>query len=158
MEGHSDFVTSAAFSPDGVCIVSGSCDKTVRIWDATGAEVTKMEDHPNSVAFSSDGTLLLRHSHFWIFPHGWVVRCGRRHIRLFWYPPELRRTLFFPPCLRLISNKSQTRLEFHEHTLGTDWQTILHIPPPLWNSFSSFLWNCTTTLLTSRKPVFTCYS
>jgi len=32
--GHSDEVMSVAFSPDGSCVVSGSYDGTVRIWDA----------------------------------------------------------------------------------------------------------------------------
>jgi WD40 repeat protein len=33
MEGHTDLVNSAAFSPDGEQIVSGSLDKTVRVWE-----------------------------------------------------------------------------------------------------------------------------
>ena len=31
---HSDFVSSVAFSPDGKTIVSGSNDKTLKVWDA----------------------------------------------------------------------------------------------------------------------------
>jgi len=31
---HSDFVTSVAFSPNGASIVSGSGDKTIKVWDA----------------------------------------------------------------------------------------------------------------------------
>jgi len=31
---HSDGVTSVAFSPDGSTIVSGSGDKTIKVWDA----------------------------------------------------------------------------------------------------------------------------
>ena len=31
---HSDFVRSVAFSPDGSKIVSGSDDKTIKVWDA----------------------------------------------------------------------------------------------------------------------------
>ena len=31
---HSDWVVSVAFSPDGTKIVSGSFDKTIKVWDA----------------------------------------------------------------------------------------------------------------------------
>jgi WD40 repeat protein len=54
-------VTSVGFSPDGTHIVSGSWDKTIRIWDArTGKEVMKpLKGHTSnitSVGFSPDGT------------------------------------------------------------------------------------------------------
>ena len=41
LTGHSEDVRSVAYSPDGKHIVSGSYDKTVKIWDSTtGKEVS----------------------------------------------------------------------------------------------------------------------
>ncbi|KAF7363088.1 WD40 repeat-like protein [Mycena venus] len=58
-EGHDGSVRCAAFSHDGERIVSGSRDKTVRVWDSkTGALLAGPIQHDarvNSVAFSPDG-------------------------------------------------------------------------------------------------------
>jgi WD40 repeat protein len=44
LEGHSNRISSVDFCPDGLSIVSGSYDKTVRVWDvATGEEKAKLE-------------------------------------------------------------------------------------------------------------------
>jgi len=60
LEGHSDEVSSVAFSPDGKYIVSGAWDKAVQVWSAaTGKKQRKMKGHSDavrSVAFSSNGT------------------------------------------------------------------------------------------------------
>ena len=40
LTGHSNWVTSVAYSPDGKHIVSGSYDSTVKVWNAaTGKQV-----------------------------------------------------------------------------------------------------------------------
>ena len=39
---HSDKVTSVAFSPDGKTIVSGSNDKTIKVWDAGVSALTPL--------------------------------------------------------------------------------------------------------------------
>ncbi|KAM0169111.1 hypothetical protein ACHAPF_010297 [Botrytis cinerea] len=60
LEGHTNPVTSVAFSPDGKQVVSGSDDKTVRLWDTvTGQQIQPTleghTDYVRSVAFSPDG-------------------------------------------------------------------------------------------------------
>jgi WD40 repeat protein len=39
---HSDYVRSVAFSPDGSSIVSGSGDKTIKVWDAGVSALTTL--------------------------------------------------------------------------------------------------------------------
>ena len=60
LNGHTDEVTSVAFSPDGKRIVTGSDDKTVQVWDAAtgqpvGPPLKGHTDAVTSVAFSPDG-------------------------------------------------------------------------------------------------------
>ena len=58
--GHTDFVTSVGFSPDGQQTVSGSGDKTICVWNAITGEVVAgpfsgHTDGVTSVGFSPDG-------------------------------------------------------------------------------------------------------
>jgi WD40 repeat protein len=38
---HSTWISSVAFSPDGTKIVSGSWDKTIKVWDSGAPEPSK---------------------------------------------------------------------------------------------------------------------
>jgi len=68
LQGHTDIVTSVAFSPDGRRIVSGSYDRSVRLWNAqTGQPIGQpLQGHTaivSSVAFSPDGRRIVSGSY-----------------------------------------------------------------------------------------------
>jgi WD40 repeat protein len=59
---HEDTINCVAFSPDGNTILTGSGDKTARLWDRQGNMIREFKghtDHVNSVAFSPDGNTIL---------------------------------------------------------------------------------------------------
>lgn len=62
LDGHEDIVTTIAWSPDSRMIVSGSRDRTLRVWDvSSGAAVAVFEEHRSnisSVNWSPDGAMV----------------------------------------------------------------------------------------------------
>ena len=89
LEGHYSSVSSVAFSPDGKQVVSGSNNRTVRLWDSvTGAALQTLEGHSGgvySVAFSAVGRVEPALS----IIRNWVVE---GETNLLWLPPDYRET------------------------------------------------------------------
>src|SRR5215471_15081226 len=54
LTGHTGAVSSASFSPDGWRVLTGSYDRTARVWDArTGAELLALKGHTGLVMWAS---------------------------------------------------------------------------------------------------------
>ena len=81
LSGHTDTTYSLAFSLDGTLLVSGSDDKTVKLWDVqTGGVIKTFCDHTSvicSVSISSDRATIASGSHDGTI-YLWDVRTGRR--------------------------------------------------------------------------------
>jgi WD40 repeat protein/serine/threonine protein kinase len=88
LKGHIGTVWAVTFSTDGCYALSGSSDKTIRLWDVeTGQEVRRFEGHTGwvfAVAFSPDGRYALSGSsdhtvRLWEVATGREVRRFERH-------------------------------------------------------------------------------
>ncbi|WP_072621757.1 serine/threonine-protein kinase [Spirulina major] len=61
--GHQSFINSVTISPDSQTVITGSADKTIKVWDlATGAILRTLTGHDsfvNAIALSPDGQFLI---------------------------------------------------------------------------------------------------
>ncbi len=120
-EGHTKFLTSACFSPDGLLALSGSMDKTLKLWDTnTGQLIRSFEGHSawvNSVAFSpdshyalsgaDDGKLIL-----WEVNTGKLIRIFNAHTK------SVYSVAFSPNGKYILSGSGDQTLKLWEVSTG----------------------------------------
>ena len=130
LQGHSGRVTSVAFSRDGSKIISGSFDKTIRVWDAsTGIELLRpLQGHDDSilsVAFSPDGSKIISGSQDNTI-RVWDASTGAEML-----PPLrchnnwIRSVAISPDGSKIISGSSEKTVRVWDASTGTE------ILPPL---------------------------
>jgi WD40 repeat protein len=106
LKGHTDAVTSIAYSPDGKRLASASWDKTMKMWDAqTGQELRTFKGHTddvNHVVYSPDGKRLASAS-----GNGtvniWDAQTGQELLTLKGHTGEVNSVAFSPDGKRLAS-------------------------------------------------------
>jgi WD40 repeat protein len=149
LKGHTDWVRSVAFSPDGKHIVSGSGDNSVRVWDAsTGDKLKELKGHTNqvtSVAFSPDGKHIvsgLYDNSTWVWDLGsqyireriFDSNCYEQYTGWLLSPDDDIRLMFVPPEALLpdtsniltIPHSARSYVDFTHVTLGPQWKKCYH--------------------------------
>jgi len=104
--GHSDWVRSASFSPDGMRIVTASRDHTARVWDAsTGETIAKLTGHTSDVlsaSFSPDGTRIVTVSSD-NTARVWDASTGEALVRLTGHTSDVLSAAFGPDGTRIVT-------------------------------------------------------
>jgi WD40 repeat protein len=100
MRGHTDAVSSAAFSPNGKWVVTASFDHTARVWEAgTGRSVAELRGHMNWVycaSFSPDGELVVTASKDDPVARVWQASTGQCLVQLRGHTGPVNWTAFSP--------------------------------------------------------------
>ncbi|KAB8238710.1 WD40-repeat-containing domain protein [Aspergillus alliaceus] len=127
LTGHSYWVNTVAFSPDGSTLASGSADTTIKVWDVnTGKELQTLTGHSNmvmSVAFSPDGSILASGSADTTLEL-WDVKAGKKLQTLVGHSDQVISVAFSPDGSTLASGSADTTLILWDVKAGKELQKL----------------------------------
>ncbi|CAD8171768.1 unnamed protein product [Paramecium octaurelia] len=121
LDGHSNYVSSVCFSPDGYTLASGSYDHSIGLWDLkTGQQQAKLNGHSHyvmSVYFSPDGTTLASGSEDESI-RLWDVKTGQQKLELKGHDATVWSVCFSPDGTTLASGSSDNSIRLWDVQTG----------------------------------------
>jgi WD40 repeat protein len=120
--GHSDTVTSVAWSPDGARIAAGSADNTVLVWNVSdGSQLLTYTGHSNpvaSIAWSPDGTRIASGS--WDKTvQVWNASNGNRLLTYTGHSSEVHAVAWSPDGKRIASGSKDETVQVWDASNGS---------------------------------------
>jgi len=127
LKGHSDYVRSVSFSPDGRRIVSGSTDNELKVWDAeTGQETLTLKGHSDwvtSVSFSPDGRRIVSGSNDDTIKI-WDAETGQETLTVEGHTWAVSSVIFSPDGNRIVSGSWDKSLKVWDAETGRETLTL----------------------------------
>jgi WD40 repeat protein len=140
LNGHTGFVMSASFSPDASRIVTGSYDKTTKVWDAnSGAELLTLKEQTevvHSASFSPDGSRIVTGNDDKT-AKVWDARSGAQLLTLEGHTDKVWPASFSPDGSRIVTASLDNTAKVWDAIQGAELLTLKGRTDPLYSaSFS----------------------
>jgi Tol biopolymer transport system component len=128
LSGHSGAVTAVAFAPGGRTLVSGSTDKSLKIWDTGSGQILKTltgdSDTVSSVAYLPNGKRIISGSYdrsvvIWDADTGEAIRTLRSEQTYSWeVPPAVWAVAVSPDGTRIVSGSADSNIKVWSAATG----------------------------------------
>ena len=134
-QGHASYVRACAYSPDGRRVLSGSYDKTLKVWDGVSGEcLLTLTGHANSVyacAYSPDGRRVLSGS--WDDTlKVWNAASGECLLTLTGHKSWVLACAYSPDGRRVLSGSGDSTLKVWDTASGECLATMAAFPAGEW--------------------------
>jgi serine/threonine protein kinase len=136
LTGHSDWVLSVVYSPDGRYLASGSGDNTIKIWEvATGKQLRTLTGHSGGVflvVYSPDGRYLASGSSDNTIKI-WEVATGKQLRTLTGHSSPVLSVIYSPDSRYLASGNGDKTIKIWEVATGKQLRTLTGHSGSVWS-------------------------